>query len=43
MQSVKSKSISELYAEKKNKKATDKLSWNVKTDVLYSFLLTYKL
>lgn len=42
-QALKVNPISELSVEKKNKKATDKLSWNVETDVLYSFLLTYKL
>ena len=42
-QALKVNLISELSVEKKNKKATDKLSWNVETDVLYSFLLTYKL
>ena len=42
-QALKVNPISELSVEKKNKKATDKLGWNVETDVLYSFLLTYKL
>lgn len=42
-QALKVNPISELSVEKKNKEATDKLGWNVETDVLYSFLLTYKL
>jgi len=35
--------IDGLSVEKKNKEATNKLEWREGTDVLYSFLLTYKL